>query len=499
MELGSTLSQRYRLAEVLGQGSFGTTYAADDLETGERVAIKVLDLRRVDDWKAVELFEREAKVLAALDHPQIPEYIDFIPVAESHSAYLIQALAPGRSLADRLSAGEHFSQDQVRDLAAQLLDILAYLAERLPPVVHRDLKPGNVLLADDGRCYLVDFGSVRDAVEARAGGGSTVAGTFGYMAPEQLHGDANPTSDLYGLGMTLVHVLTGVEPTELERVRLKVDFRRHVTLDRGFAGFIDRLIEPMPEDRFSSPRAAARALERGADLVPKPPPVPAPFPGIVASEEDPPPPPRAAPSGVTSEALADAYARQTELAEIRKREAIARAEARKQAIAKTAAPRVVLQDDDEGFLLSIRPKPLWLRFAVQLPILLFLTGNPGFVVFGGEPFFGPSWPIFADNWVGRFVIWASFLCLLSLAIAEYRGSRLQLKIAGEHFAAWRRDPNKPIAIGKVADLRVRPSAVDASGYGSAQIGLGSRNEDFSRLSARDLATLEQAKKRLEAR
>lgn len=84
MEIGSKIGGRYRIAEELGRGSFGTTYAADDLQAGRRVAIKQLDLRRVDDWKTVELFEREARVLASLDHPQIPDYVEFVPVAEHH-------------------------------------------------------------------------------------------------------------------------------------------------------------------------------------------------------------------------------------------------------------------------------------------------------------------------------------------------------------------------------------------------------------------------------
>lgn len=490
MEPGSTLDSRYTIVEVLGRGSFGTTYAADDSRSGARVAIKELDLRRVDDWKAVELFEREAKVLAALDHPQIPDYIDFVPIAASHSAYLVQELAPGRSLGDRLDAGEHFSEAEIRDLARQLLDILVYLGDRRPPVVHRDIKPGNVLVDDDGRCYLVDFGSVRDAVEARAGGGSTVAGTFGYMAPEQLHGATHPSSDLYGLGMTLVHVLTGVEPTQLERVRLKVDFRSHVAIDSRFADFVDRLIEPMVEDRFADAHAAARALAGEAP--------------DVALELAPPPslPPLvsvAVPGKMSSEALAATVAEQERLAEQRERQAIARAEARKVAVAEKARPRVALREDAEGFTLTLLPKPLWLRFVVQLPIFGFLVGNPGFVVFGGYPFFGPSWPIFADNWVPRFAIWATFLMLVSLVIAEARGTRVNLKISGDHFAAWTRNPDKPFAIGHVKDLRIRPGPIQGNGYGEASLHFGSRSESASRLSARDMAVLTRAKALLEAR
>lgn len=484
MEIGSKIGGRYRIAEELGRGSFGTTYAADDLQAGRRVAIKQLDLRRVDDWKTVELFEREARVLASLDHPQIPDYVEFVPVAEHHTGYLVQELAPGRSLEARLAAGERFTVSQVRELAEQLLGVLVYLADLSPPVVHRDIKPGNVILGDGlgegARCYLVDFGSVRDAVEASSTGGSTVAGTFGYMAPEQLHGEASPRSDLFGLGMTLVHLLTGTCPAELERKRLEVDFRPHLQVGHELADFVERLIKPIPDDRFASPRAALDQL-RGVSL-------------------------KVGPVGVASvglsgdlsgDAIAASVAHRASVAEAAARRDQASTQQRIEQVARRARPRVQLVEDPEGFTLTLKPTPLEFRFLVQLPVPLFMTANPGFVVAGGTPFLGPHWPVLATNPGARFVVWGLFLLSVSLLIAQLRGRDLHVRVAGKHFAAWRRDPRKPIAIGPLTHLQISVIQPGANGYGAVGLDLGEKtSETFVRLSSKDLELLTQAQQAL---
>ncbi|GEM_PF-6454926 len=514
MEPGTVIHDRYVVSRVLGRGSFGTTYAARNLDDDALVAVKVLDLRRVDDWKAVELFEREARVLASLDHPQIPRYIDFVPLAEDHSALLVQALAPGRSLEARLADGQRFDEDRVRYIAAQLLEILVYLAGRLPPVIHRDIKPGNILLSDDDRCYLVDFGSVRDAVEAERSGGSTVAGTFGYMAPEQLHGAANPSSDLYGLGMTLVHLLTGTAPSELERRRLKVDYRADIQISDGLAAFVDRLIEPMQEDRYPNPAAATRALASAgglqADL------------SLDSSDEidqssalylrsllEPSEGDdimsvlnlgqQSSSSGATlpalsGEAIAATLARRKQEAEHLAQVEEAAAAERRLAVAARSQPRVTLVDDSEGFTVVVQPLPLTRRLLVQSPIALFIAINPGFAIVGGFPFLGRMWPVFADFFVGRLIVWILVLAAVNIYIAKRRDPVLNLRVTGGHFALWTHDPEAPLAIGPIQQLRIQARDTDSDGYGQGSIG----SQNFHRLTARDLEVLERARERIEA-
>src|SRR5580658_5063461 len=265
---GQTLG-RYRVLRTIGRGGMGTTYEAEPLTGGQRVALKELHLSRVDDWKVMELFEREARVLAALRHPSVPAYVDHftIDAAAGPSFCLVQQLAPGVSLTDLVASGWRADEAEARRIAVAILDVLDHLHARVPPLYHRDIKPQNVIREENGKIWLVDFGAVRDVYRSTAVGGSTVAGTFGYMAPEQLRGIARPESDLYGLGATLLYVLSGQTPAEMPQSKLKADFRSRVRVSPAFAAWLDNLLEPAPEDRFRSALQALRAL-RDPTLVP---------------------------------------------------------------------------------------------------------------------------------------------------------------------------------------------------------------------------------------
>src|SRR5690606_14302015 len=140
------------------------------------------------------LFERETRVLKNLRHPCIPRYIASFE-SEPGVFNLVMERKPGASLR-AIATRVHFTDRELRDVLGRVLDILEHLHGRTPPVIHRDIKPANMVRDAKGNIALVDFGGVRDAL--RENGGSTVIGTFGYMAPEQLHGQATPATDIYG-------------------------------------------------------------------------------------------------------------------------------------------------------------------------------------------------------------------------------------------------------------------------------------------------------------
>ncbi|MBE7382709.1 MAG: serine/threonine protein kinase [Leptolyngbya sp. SIO1E4] len=261
-QIGTIIQNRYQLLGVLGQGGSGITYGAEDRFTGRRVALKALSLKGLSDWKKLELFEREAKVLAGLDHPAIPNYVDYfqIDTVDNRFFYIAQALAEGTSLSALVAAGERFSESEVRRIALEILQVLQYLHGLNPPIIHRDIKPQNIIRRDDGHIFLVDFGAVQTVYRDTMAFGSTVVGTYGYMAPEQFRGQAYPTTDLYGLGTTLLHLLTHQNPGDLPQQRLKIDFRAHVTVSDSFADWLDALLEPLVEDRFDSAKDAIAAL-----------------------------------------------------------------------------------------------------------------------------------------------------------------------------------------------------------------------------------------------
>ncbi|HVI02407.1 MAG TPA: serine/threonine-protein kinase, partial [Enhygromyxa sp.] len=253
--------QRYQIMEPLGSGSQGHTYRAFDRELHEEVAIKVLSLRKAGEWKAFELFEREAQVLANLRHVGIPRYRDYFISEESGDYFLVMDLIEGRSLAEDLRAHGRIDEARLRALMLGLLDILEYLHSRTPPVIHRDIKPANVIVDAKDRVHLVDFGGVR--VVTRVEGGSTMIGTFGYMAPEQLHGDAGPGVDLYALGATIVALATGRAADELPHEGLAIDLDQLPLPDR-LRPVLARLLEPDPRKRARSV-AEVRALLDGDD------------------------------------------------------------------------------------------------------------------------------------------------------------------------------------------------------------------------------------------
>ncbi len=254
----------YRIVGSLGRGGLGTTFEAVKNATGEHVALKQLAVADVADWKRFELFEREARVLASLEHQAIPRYLDHFMVEgpRGPTLYVVQAIVRGQSLAELVASRGPLDENAVRQIAGELLMVLAYLGQRSPPIVHRDIKPENVMRRTDGPIALVDFGAAR-ADHAKPAGGSTTVGTYGYMAPEQLHGVALPATDIYGLACTMLFLLSGRSPADLPRQKLAIDFRPSMRTTPSLAAWLEKALAPAPEDRFPSAEIALAALRTG--------------------------------------------------------------------------------------------------------------------------------------------------------------------------------------------------------------------------------------------
>ncbi|MCB9520666.1 MAG: serine/threonine protein kinase [Myxococcales bacterium] len=279
---------QYSLVSLLGEGGAANTYLAIDSTNGARLAVKELRLLKSNNSKQIELFERECATLRELDHPQIPRFIDNVVErrAETISLYLVQELIEGQSLQQLIDGGAKFDSRTVVEIMQSCLDPLAYLHERTPPLFHRDIKPSNIIRRPDGSCVLVDFGAVREAVLDNKTGGSSVVGTFGYMAPEQFQARAYPATDLYGLAATALHLLTGTEPGRFPLRRLKPDIHSALATDAHLTAILDILLEPVVEDRYSSAKSLQAALERWTAAQP-----PAPAPPPAALPADPAPEP----------------------------------------------------------------------------------------------------------------------------------------------------------------------------------------------------------------
>ncbi|MEG4065733.1 serine/threonine-protein kinase [Microcoleus sp. Pol11C2] len=262
------LAERYEVQRQLGKQTGRQTLLASDSQTQELVVIKQLFLGSDFEWQDLKLFEREAETLKALSHSAIPRYLDYLEIDEPHSKSfaLVQTYVEGKTLQEHLRSGRTFSESEVKELAKSLLAILNYLHQQDPPVIHRDIKPSNILLHSRsgnsvGQVYLVDFGSVQNQA-VKFGGTITVVGTYGYMAPEQFGGRSVPSSDLYGLGATLIYLVTGLHPTELSQQDLKIQFADRVPqLNPNLIDWLEWMTEPSLSKRLSSAGKALVSLQ----------------------------------------------------------------------------------------------------------------------------------------------------------------------------------------------------------------------------------------------
>jgi serine/threonine protein kinase len=264
------LKERYQLQQQLGNNAGRQTWLAQDLQSGEQVTVKLLAFNPQMEWDEFKLFEREAAVLKQLNHPRIPQYRDYFSLDQQIGAGLcwfglVQDYIPGKSLQQLLNQGKRFTESQVRSIAKQVLDILIYLHGLNSPVLHRDIKPSNLILGEDKQIYLVDFGAVQDSA-AVEGMTFTVVGTSGYAPLEQFWGQAVPASDLYALGATLIHLLTGVSPADLPQRNLRIQFREQVSINSQLISWIEALTEPDLDLRLSCASQALDALETGRSI-----------------------------------------------------------------------------------------------------------------------------------------------------------------------------------------------------------------------------------------
>ena len=262
------LQERYQLQQRLGRTAAGhQTWLAVDLESQEQVTLKMLAFSPEMQWEELKLFEREAQVLQALNHPRIPCYRDYFSLEREAGAGLpwfglVQDYIPGFSLQELLEKGQPFPEKKVRKIATQVLEILIYLHELSPPVLHRDIKPSNLIWGEDQHVYLVDFGAVQ-AQAAVTGVTFTVVGTSGYAPLEQFWGRAVVASDLYALGATLIHLLTGVTPADLPQKDSRIQFSDRVSVSPSLVSWIEKMTEIGLEKRFSEARDALAALKSG--------------------------------------------------------------------------------------------------------------------------------------------------------------------------------------------------------------------------------------------
>lgn len=273
LQPGSVLQGRYRITGVIGVGGMGSVYQARDLRfpnVVRHVAVKeMLNLTTDQSMREMTLrtFERESDMLASLSHPAVPEIYDYF--SSKDRAYLVMEYINGRDLEAIVnSMGDFLPVETVLQWALELCDVLGYLHLHEPePIIFRDVKPSNIMIDQHGRLRLVDFGIAKTFQVGQKG---TMIGTEGYSAPEQYRGEASPSSDVYGIGATMHHILTRRDPrleppfTFADRPIRDINSR----VSTGFEAVIMRALSFDPAERYAN--AATMKEELGRLIQPGP-------------------------------------------------------------------------------------------------------------------------------------------------------------------------------------------------------------------------------------
>lgn len=259
---GAVIGGKFVIQSSIGVGGFGATYLVT--EAGDtmhrRYVLKQLLPERLEQKEALELFQKESRVLGELQHPGIPRLVEVI--LEDGQYFLVMEYVFGASLGRRLASGESFSEERVRDIFLQLIHILKYLHDRPHPIYHRDIKPDNLLLKENGKITLIDFGGVALSEYSGQIQDSTRIFTQGYTAPEQRErGISSVKSDLYSAAASMVHLLTGKHPQEF----LDPESPRWTELcnvKKDFADLLNRMLSVSESVRFQSADEVLEAFER---------------------------------------------------------------------------------------------------------------------------------------------------------------------------------------------------------------------------------------------
>jgi len=257
---GNLLDGRYELVKTLKKGGMGCVYQAKDINLGIDCAVKEMlsSDKSADQEYAIKRFKEEALLLGRLRHPNLPVVRDcFI---ENKKYYLVMDYIDGEDMQTTLIRlqGKPLPEREVIRHTIQILGILDYLHSQSPPVIYRDLKPGNIMIRKrDRRAMLVDFGIAR-TVQPESSTTKTTIGTFGYCAVEQVKGKPEIRSDIYSMGATMYHMLTGVQP---QFMFIEPILKINPGISKKTALIVTKAIQLKPQKRFSSAREMIEALK----------------------------------------------------------------------------------------------------------------------------------------------------------------------------------------------------------------------------------------------
>lgn len=248
-EIGSVIDGKYEILREIGHGGMSVVYLAMDTHLNKQWAVK--EIKKKGSGKNDEIIVNsllaEANLMKRLDHAALPRIVDIID--NGVTIYVVMDYIEGESLDKILNEYGAQPEELVIGWAMQLCDALAYLHAQKPPIIYRDMKPANIMLKPEGNIKIIDFGIAREYKEQSLAD-TTVLGTKGYAPPEQYSGQTDARSDIFALGMTMHHLLTGIDPRSGEAY---VPVRMwNPELSEGIELIIDKCVEPAPENRYQN-------------------------------------------------------------------------------------------------------------------------------------------------------------------------------------------------------------------------------------------------------
>lgn len=265
LEIGSLVDGKYKILSKVGQGGMSVVYMAINEKANKTWAVKEVRKDGVLDFEAVKQgLVAETDILKKLSHPNLPSIIDVIDTDDSF--IIIMDYVQGNSLNKALEEYGAQPQEYVIEWAKQLCDVLGYLHSRQPPIIYRDMKPANIMLKPDGNVTLIDFGTAREFKEKNLAD-TTCLGTVGYAAPEQFGGmgQTDARTDIYCLGATLYHLVTGCNPSE-PPYEMKPIRQINPGLSSGLERIILKCTQRNPADRYQSAAELMYALDHYEEI-----------------------------------------------------------------------------------------------------------------------------------------------------------------------------------------------------------------------------------------
>jgi serine/threonine protein kinase/outer membrane protein assembly factor BamB len=266
---GSVLDNRYEIMGIIEKGGMGAVYRALDTRLDNMCAVKEMrESFEKDEYRnyAIDKFKSEALILSKLRHPNIPRVWDFF--IENNRYYLVMDFVEGTNLHKIMhkQAKKRCEEEDVINWMTQICDVLSYLHQQDPPIIYRDIKPANIMVTAENRVVLIDFGIARIFTPKSKG---TMIGTQGYSPPEQYRGKTDPRSDIYALGATIHHLITGKDPQLDAPFSFPLIKKLRPDVSERISSIIEKCLKFVMDERYQTAEELKLALEA---KIPAPPP-----------------------------------------------------------------------------------------------------------------------------------------------------------------------------------------------------------------------------------